>query len=609
MFKQLKRSMVASALLLVTIAAGSVFGAGPAVLEQVPGNASVVVVVKDLKATSSKISNLATRINVPGLPPDLLGAMSQRLGITKGLDQNGSAAFFATMPLPPQPGETAVSYRRPYVLLLPTSDAKGMLESFQPTAPENGISEVTVPGANAEPGYVATVGNFVAFAQDRDFLQNYLENKKETLDKRVTDDAAKSFNDNDVAVYANVSEFGPAVVRQIDQMLPMIRMMMRNARQPGVTDAQVAMQQQYVEIMLNLVRSLMTDTNAAIATARLSDAGATLGLSTQFKPDSELGKMAAAQKPLASTSLEGLPAAGPVLLAGAATWNSDTINQIISPMFEAITNANIGDDDTKGRIKAYFDLLKQSSTLTNGIKFAAYAPKPEQKGLYHVAMLTQVSDASKMIDIQKQLMSQQSVVTTAMSPGIKQEIDTSEPAQTVKGLTFSSFTLKVQVDPDAASRPDMQAASKILDVIYGGNSSTIRSAAVGTTHVLTTMGLDAAQLEQAATAAQTDKSEAKAASLNLTSTQILPNASTVMFVSVDRWISVIEKIVKGQDPAAAETPADQAQASPMVISAAATGSNVTMEAHLPVSLLNAITQRIKEAQGQPQGPAMGVPAQ
>jgi hypothetical protein len=169
----MKRAMRGTALaaLLLTLAVQNLLAAPPAVLEKVPADAAVVVVVKDLKAFTTKLSNTGTRMNIPGVPADMLGELTKKMHLGKGFDVNGSAAFAYSMPATPKEGETAPTYAKPFLLLLPTTDSKSMLEELKPGAAENGISEVTIPGDTGdETGFVSTVGNFVAFTQDKDFL-------------------------------------------------------------------------------------------------------------------------------------------------------------------------------------------------------------------------------------------------------------------------------------------------------------------------------------------------------------------------------------------------------------------------------------------------------
>src|SRR3954447_908493 len=69
----MKRKMMlgVAAVLMMACGAGG-FGAGPAVLEKVPADASAVVVVRNVKDLSQKVSNTLVRLNLPiPIPPDL----------------------------------------------------------------------------------------------------------------------------------------------------------------------------------------------------------------------------------------------------------------------------------------------------------------------------------------------------------------------------------------------------------------------------------------------------------------------------------------------------------------------------------------------------------
>src|SRR5438128_3950007 len=125
----MKRKMTGVVAGLLMMACGSVgFGALLAVLEKLPGDASAVVVVRNVKDLSQKLSNTLVRMNLPiPIPPDLAGFGLRNLGITKGFDQNSSAALVVLK------GEGDVTAETPgLVMLFPTTDAKAMLASFEP---------------------------------------------------------------------------------------------------------------------------------------------------------------------------------------------------------------------------------------------------------------------------------------------------------------------------------------------------------------------------------------------------------------------------------------------------------------------------------------------
>src|SRR5947208_145556 len=166
---KLKRKAAGIAALVAMAVAAAGWGAEPAVLEKVPGDASAVLVVNNVKNLSQKLSNTLVRMNLPiPIPPDLAGFALRNIGVTKGFDQNNSAAVLV---LKEEGDVTAMEPE--FVMLLPTTDAKGMIAGFEPgEADEKGITEVTLPKGGK--GYVVTVDKWVAMAETKETLTKYL---------------------------------------------------------------------------------------------------------------------------------------------------------------------------------------------------------------------------------------------------------------------------------------------------------------------------------------------------------------------------------------------------------------------------------------------------
>src|SRR5450631_1986516 len=125
MLRFIKRKILASSVALMLISAAVANAAQPAVLQQVPDDAAVVVVVKNLKQLATKLSNAGTRMKLP-VPEDLLATAMGKLGMSDGLDQNGSMAL-ALLDVGKDQKDPA---NPPYVVIVPTTDSKAMLKSL-----------------------------------------------------------------------------------------------------------------------------------------------------------------------------------------------------------------------------------------------------------------------------------------------------------------------------------------------------------------------------------------------------------------------------------------------------------------------------------------------
>lgn len=603
------RAAVAS--ILLTMAAQGLLAAPPAVLDKVPADAAVVVVVKDLKGFSTKLSNLGTRMNIPGVPADMLGDFTKKLHLgAKGLDVNGSAAFSFSMPPKPKEGEAAPPYEKPMIILLPIADGTALLEELSPTAAENGISEVTNPDSG-KPAYVTISGKYAIFSEDKAYLAHYLEGK-DFLTKTLTPALTKAFEANDALVYANVEQFGPTVVQQLDMFAPMIKA--QAGSRPGQSPAQAAMQRASMDLFFNGLRSVLTDGQAGLLTVRITDAGATVGFAGHFKPESALGKDMAAQKPIAGNPLQGLPA-GSILFAGAGTLNGGLVTDYLGNFYDQLlADPQALEGKNAEDFKKYTELTKQTLALTRGARVVGFEPKAGQKGVLHGVGIIDVTDSAKMLELQKQMVQDNLyAVSTVGQPITITGTQTAGPS--IDGVAFTKITMKYAVNPDQAGDPAAEPAIKMLNAMYG-EQVEIYMAALDTEHVISVFGSDEALLAASVKAYKSKSLDlANTSDLKLATKEILPNAVGVGYLPIDRVIALGKKIAQngGELPttAPAAPEADSViikdPVAPLAISISAAAGNVTGEIHVPVSALVNISQNIQDAQGHPEGGPMMVP--
>lgn len=605
-------SRAAVASVLLTMAAQGLLAAPPAVLDKVPADAAVVVVVKDLKGFSTKVSNLGTRMNIPGVPADMLGDLTKKLHLgASGLDVNGSAAFSFSMPPKPKEGEAAPPYEKPMIILLPVADGTALLADLSPTAAENGISEVTNPDSG-KPAYVSISGKYAIFSEDKAYLTHYLEGK-DFLTKTLTPALTKSFEANDALVYANVEQFGPTVVQQLDMFAPMIKA--QAVSRPGQSPAQAAMQRASMDLFFNGLRSVLTDGQAGLLTVRITDAGATVGFAGHFKPESALGKDLAAQKPIAGNPLQGLPA-GSILFAGAGTLNGGLVTEYIGNFYDQlIADPQALEGKNAEDFKKYTELTKQMLALTRGARVVGFEPKAGQKGVLHGAAIVDVTDSAKMLELQKQMVQDNLYAVSTVGQPITLT-GTQVAGPVIDGVAFTKNTMKYAVNPDQAGDPAAIAAMKMLNTMYGGDQVEVCIAALDPQHVMYVFCPDDALLAASVNAYKTKSLDlANTPDLKLAAKETLPNAVTVGYLPIDRIITLGKQIAKngGELPttAPAAPEADSVimkdPVAPLTISLSAVAGNLTGEIHVPVSALVNISQNIQDARGPAEVSPMMVP--
>lgn len=595
MFKRTRRYVAATAILLA--AAVSAQGAAPAVLEQVPDDSSVVIVVNDLKGLSTKISNAATRMNLP-IPPDLLGMVSQKVGLTKGLDQNGSMALLLELPKDTDKGADQAndSGTPPFVLLVPTTDSKAMLAELKLGEPEkDGITPATLPNGGDESGYVITAGKFVAFAQDKAALSRFVAHKG-TLDKALTPELVKTFEANDVIVYANVPQFADKAIKQMDDAKQGIEMMatMGAGDESAANTIKTAL-----DMYFSGIKQVLTDSNAGAMTLRLNDGGATLGFAGHFKAGSTLAKMVSAQKPLAGVNLDGLPA-GTLLGAGVLKVDPGTMSDLVGKLMDlAASNPAAVKAGNVEELKKAGELSKQMIVLVNGnMKFAVYEPADPSKGWINAVELVEVSDPVKYQELLKESAKTNFGGANAMNPAMKVSVTTTPKALTVKGVELNKFVMKMAFNEGADQTEQSKIQQKMLDTLYGPGGLTLYSGIVGEKQLVVIVGGDE-KFAEAAVNAAVSKSTALSSAPEIAgaSKDTLANPSIVGYMPVDRWIKLAQKQYMGvKAPATAEGGgmAIGAAATPVTVSVGFSATSGTVEMHVPMSTMISVTQTIMD---------------
>jgi hypothetical protein len=572
---------------LAVAALGNAWAAAPDVLTQVPADATLAIVVGNLKNTSTKTSNLALRLNIAQktgipVPPDLVGFASRMLGITKGLDPNGSAAMVllkATPDGPPGPP--------PMVLLLPTTDAPGMLEGFSPGAADaSGIQEVTLP-QNQEKGYVAPVaGKYVAFARDKDALAGYLKHT-DGIDKGLPAPEVAAFENNDAVLWINMDSVRPMAEGALSQaaQLMQVQMAAANANRDPFSSA---LQREVAQLYLEGLSAVVRDSSHFLVTAKLSDAGVAAGFSASLKEGSELAKFVAAQKAGAAPTLAGLPS-GDLLMAASFHLNGAALQEPLQAVVDRIlSNPDIKDDPKAAALRQSADMIKQSLALVQGAKMVLLNPGDPSKGFIKGAMLLDTTDAAKYMDLMRaQYQNTQAIeAMMSMSPDLQMKQTFTPDALTVQGVKF----FKIQVTPtlreetpDKPLAPGSREGFQMLSAMYGPDGLTTYMAPVGN-QVLAVIGSDEANVAAALSAAQAKKDDlGTLPALAATQKELVANPIGMVYMPVGKWAALVTRISGRPVPPGMDA---LEKSPPIAISFGINGAMATEEIFLPTTTLS-----------------------
>src|SRR5690349_6000061 len=137
------------------------------VLDQVPGDALIVVRVKNLSATNKKVAKVIKELGLDQMQPELadpLGALQKEGHLDKGLNTNGDLAFAFL-----DPKVTGGDHEKSMVFVVPVTDFKAFVGNFKNPKEEGGVTKASPP-EGGEDFYLAQWGNFAAVSPAKEVL-------------------------------------------------------------------------------------------------------------------------------------------------------------------------------------------------------------------------------------------------------------------------------------------------------------------------------------------------------------------------------------------------------------------------------------------------------
>jgi len=596
--KTSRRRIFASAmLLLLSTGISTLRAAPPEVLKEVPADAYALIVINNARAFANKISNAGTRLGLP-VPPDLIGTATRQIGIKDGFDPNSSIAFVMLKPSDEQIQQGIFTSQPPAVALLPTTDAKAMLEPFKPATPDkDGISEISLPTDPDQKGYAAVVeGKWIALAEKKEDLAQYVA-RKASFASTASPETLKTFEANDLVTWGNVEKLAAGTDKQLDDLQTTVTGMFDLANVTARQDPlQTALQKQFIISVFSFAKEYVTDGKAAMLTVRLTDSGATFGMVGDFKDKSPLGNFVASQAPVAASglgaSLKGLPS-GNFIAAGAAAINSASLVSAINDFEDKLmADPAVVKNEHAAQIHSFVDLAKQEIAITQGFHMVFLDPAAGgQNGLINGALIYDTSDPQKFMDLQTQLLKSASVMQDA-NPMMTQTITASPDALTVKGVHLTRINVKIALKPDSPDNPvppEIKAAFPMIQKLYGPDGMTAYYGIVGK-RIIFIYGSDNVTIDSSITAAQGD-TDTLAANPQIAATkdQVVANPIAVAYLPIARWITLAQSIVAPGGAAPAPGP-NITSAPPIVVSAGVSGTTMSFEMHIPLATITGIRE-------------------
>ena len=277
--RQMTTTSTIAAVLLGLFLCASARAQQASVLDQVPGDALIVVRVKNLSATNKKVAKFAKELGLDQMQPELadpLGALQKEGHLEKGLNTEGDLAFAFL-----DPKLTGGNPEKSMVFVIPVTDFKAFVGNFKDPKDEGGVTKASPPDGG-EDVYLAQWGKYAAVSPAKEVLA------KKPTGVKLQGAIAKEADAKDLIVYANMNAIRPMALPHLkdgrQQLMKEVDDALGQAGDMGKKFAPVV--RALVNQIVNVAEGYLNDATGATLGLGLGDAGVTTTFLTDFKPDS-----------------------------------------------------------------------------------------------------------------------------------------------------------------------------------------------------------------------------------------------------------------------------------------------------------------------------------
>lgn len=589
------RSRHLFSLLLLALFVGAGTRVNAQVLNQVPSTALAVIKVKDLSATNAKVVKMAKAFGLDQFSPDLadpLGAMTQKLHISQGLNKSGEMAFVIF------DKDTAHAKQDDsMVALVPVSDYQAFLGNLKDVKDEGGIAQGKSPEGDKNV-YVAHWGDYAAMSPAKSLVAS-----KPTEILKLSGLAAKEADTKDVVLLANMEVIRAVALPKLKaERGKILDEVSKNVGKDEAARKFVPVLRAMVSIYLDGVESFLSDATSGVIGFDLSDDGIGTTFLAEFKPDSDWGRTALELKGQAGTGslLAGLPDRKYYAFAGYAA-DPKVMQRIISMVIDPISK-ELNDAGEVGKQMA--DLLQSEKALYGAMKSVAAGAVVANGALGQESVFQFVAVAhgnSKEIKrATESMLKGYSGVIGAVpqdnSPA-KMAFNFKTDAKTIDGVSFDSYEASIKTDPND---PKAAQAQQISAMVFGANGLNGVLGAVDDNTVLFVHGGTDKLISEAITATKdpqdhlSDSPGVKAVSAHLPEKRVLE-----YYIRLDQVVSSAVKYAAGLGfPLKLRIPPNLP---PIGVAAATDGPAVRVDSFIPSQLVESLVAAGIEAYTNIQG--------
>jgi coenzyme F420-reducing hydrogenase delta subunit len=445
-----------------------------AALSVVPADALGFIGISNLKQLDDRIAALIRDVGlVEALPVRaMLTAGREFIAGRKGFD--GSSPVFLSLLEAPTPIQWATRSG----LIVPTTDPDGLLASFNPEPPIDGVAAIAVFDTKV---FAKTKKGALVIAPEPEAVKA-LASEATRLDTRLTPQDVKAISDLDLTFWINAARALQIFWAQIEPWTSAYRTM-GGAESGSMQDVMLQRTLAY----LHMLRDGLATLSGGLS---LGQRGVGLRLAMSMIPASELASVWGYQEPVDGPLLLGLPnedfvfAFGQTITAeqakDAAKW--------LAFFFQAKEVREALGDAASERFKSS---LTEWYGMLRGLGFAVYSPPSGGDGLVGLQAVCEVTDARQWIGHLRDI-----IIQIKALPSEEPQAQAALQAITYRlGTVLLEGVSIDEVHFDLTSLETAEHLQQMKEVV-GRDGLTLRIGAVNNSHVAVSFGGGRAQMSR-----------------------------------------------------------------------------------------------------------------
>ena len=374
-------------LCMVVTSVAQAGGGAKEVLSVIPGDIMGVVFIPSPKQLDADYQSVVNKLGLQMFaPPSLINIVKMQLPALQGMDDSGVLAVVILQ------AENYTELESKQVLMVPTTDAKGMIETLGGESAEGGVWTVNLMG---QPAFAVPKGKHLLVARSSEALKAVADSKTSLASKMKPSDL-KAMENVDVGIWVDGEKVMTMLKPLIDGFLPMLTM--------GSPPAAAEMNKKYGEMLVNGLKSLSIG-------ILLDDGGLGLRLTMTSREGTDLAKQMKI-KTTTDSLLTGLPG-GKYLLAFGQTISPEQLDESVKQIDSLFAMAGEEESLNQEKMTELKNLVVEwAPTMSAGrMLIQTLAPGPD--GLFGVSLVIKTSDSKKwmstvgkMVEVGKQILSE-----------------------------------------------------------------------------------------------------------------------------------------------------------------------------------------------------------